>query len=291
MGLGQLPAGFQAEARRWRSAAVLLCTVALVALTYLSLGTVRGQNLDNLAMESLMSSSVAAPLHLEYLRALVSVPALAVLSVVVGLLALLRRRPALAWRALLVVVGANVSAQVLKELISRPYLGVSFDLQNSYPSGHVAYAAAIAVALIIVAPRGWRSPLTFVGWVWTTLMGVMVISGGWHRLSDVLASLLVVAIWGFLAAPAEIRPRVLPGLTRAATAVSGGLLFCGAAVFGFAVSRLWAVSGAALSRKEILDLVTPGTVAGNSMALATFLLVAGLTAVFLNGVDRLSEAN
>lgn len=284
-----LPSGFQAAARRKRSLAVGLSALALIFLTYLALYTVRGQNMDNLSMEALIAAAGKLHVQLSSLRRLVSVSALAVISVGVVIVALIRRRAALALRALLVVGGANLTAQALKALLTRPDLGVSLYLDNSYPSGHVTYAAAIAAALIMVSPHRARSALTALGWAWTALMSLMVISQGWHRLSDVLAALLLVAFWGFLAAPGEIRtlpPSGWAGVGRALTwtafAVGVGLFAVAAAMYAPQLSE-------PLSLPEIYDLTAFGTRAGTVLAAATVLLSTGLAGVILGGLDRLGQ--
>lgn len=283
-----IPHGFQAAARRHRSAAVIGSLSTLVPLTYVSLWTVVGQNLDTLAMEAMVESPIAAVLHLDVLRAAVSVPGLVVASVLLALAALLRRRPALAWRALLVVGGVNLTAQLLKAILSRPYLGVSFNLQNSYPSGHVAYAAAISIALIMVAPKGWRSPAALLGWVWSSLMGIMVISAGWHRLADVVASLLIAAIWGFAAAPAELRSRAAPRLVRAVLPTTLTMIVAGITLLVVAGVVLSPNVASPLHQWQMLELITASGVARNALFGAVLLLVSGVGGLILNGVDRLS---
>lgn len=288
--MGQLPPGFQAAARRRRSLVVLLSAISLIVLSYLALYTVVGQNIDNLTMEAVAASARWLHLRLGAVSAAVSIPALGAISIGVVAVAIARRRAALAWRALLVVGGANATAQLLKEILPRPELGVGIQLENSYPSGHVTYAAAIAVALIMVAPRGFRSPAALVGWLWTTLMGLMVISQGWHRLADVVGALLIVALWGFASAPAELRPRVQPGLTRAGTYLAAATSAIGIILFVVSVIIIIPEVFAPLSYGEIGEMVEVGTREGVLFSLATLLLLGGLGGLLLNGIDRLSEA-
>lgn len=282
-----LPGGFQAAVRRRRSLIVGGSALGIATLTYVSLYTVRGQNLDNLSMEALISTPDWLHVLLAPLQSLVSLPALAVMSVVVAIIAIARRRLALAWRALLVVGAANVTAQLLKEILNRPELGVGVHLDNSYPSGHVTYAAAIAFALVMVAPHRFRSALAVFGWAWTSLMSLMVISQGWHRLSDVLAALLLVAFWGFIAAPAEIRSVLPSPRSDVVRALAWGTLLLGTALFAAAATAYSGRLTEPLSLMEMYEMTGSGSRTGTLMAVATFLLPTGLAGVIFNGLDRL----
>ncbi len=283
----QVPSGFQAAARRRRSVAVGAAFIGLIFLTYVSLYTVPGQNLDNLSMESLAAGSQWFPFALSRLQSLVSVPALVVMSLVVVATAVVRRRAALAVRSLVVVGAANVTAQLLKKVLTRPELEVGVSLPNSFPSGHVAYAAAISFAMVMVAPHRARSFFAAFGWAWTSLMSLMVISQGWHRLSDVLAALLIVTLWGFLAAPAEIR-RVDPSqLSNALHAAAWGALVVGLGLYAAAAAAYSSRIGVPLSMTEIYALASRGSAVSTLMAVATFLLPTGLAGTIFVGLDRL----
>lgn len=73
------------------------------------------------------------------------------------IVALFRRRFALGVRMLIMVVAATVTTQVLKHmLLSRPALGVTYYMTNSFPSGHTTAAGAAAVALVMVSASKWR---------------------------------------------------------------------------------------------------------------------------------------
>jgi membrane-associated phospholipid phosphatase len=123
---------------------------------------------------------------------------LAIATAVVGFIALIRRRVAVAFGAILLIVGANVTTQILKQVIQRPEVGV--DLQraaagNSLPSGHTTIAASVAVALVLVLPGRLRGVSGLLGALFTALAGVATLSAGWHRPSDAVAALLVVGAW------------------------------------------------------------------------------------------------
>ncbi|MDR2998447.1 MAG: phosphatase PAP2 family protein [Microbacterium sp.] len=125
--------------------------------------------------------------------------------VVAGILLALRR-----WReALFALAAFAVSAgivQLLKNVLGRARpadLLVASDF-GSFPSGHTANAATIAVVLWLIAPRVWMAVL---GALWTVAMALSRTLLSVHWLTDTLggilvgagASLLVAALlWGWL---------------------------------------------------------------------------------------------
>ncbi|MEJ5914053.1 phosphatase PAP2 family protein [Pseudokineococcus sp. 1T1Z-3] len=134
---------------------------------------------------------------------------LGVVAVVV--LAVLRRRLALAVAAVVLVGGANASTQLLKHvLLERPDLGLGS--ANSLPSGHTTVAASLAVALLLVVPAAVRGPVAILGAAYTAATGVSTLVAGWHRPSDVVAAVLVTAVWtGLVVAGLRARGGPLAG--------------------------------------------------------------------------------
>ncbi|MDG4826870.1 phosphatase PAP2 family protein [Asanoa sp. WMMD1127] len=132
----------------------------------------------------------------------VSVVSLVAATAVIGFIALIRRRVAVAAGAVLLIAGASVTTQVLKRLIERPQLGVDVERAaagNSLPSGHTTIAAAVAVALLLVLPARIRGAGAMLGAAAAAIVGVATLSAGWHRPSDVVAALLVVGVWANIA--------------------------------------------------------------------------------------------
>lgn len=135
-----------------------------------------------------------------------------VMLAVACLIGLLRGRPRSAVAALLVVVGANVTTQLLKVLLAHPRVklaigGDPFE-PNTFPSGHTTAAASIAVAYAFVVPPVLRDLVLTLGAAFALALGCSVVVIGWHYPSDVLGAYLVVACWGFavLAAMRAIAP-------------------------------------------------------------------------------------
>ena len=117
------------------------------------------------------------------------------------------RRP---WGALYFILASAASAgvvQLLKNLFGRARpedMIVTSDF-GSFPSGHVANAATIAVALGVIVPRVW---VWVRGAVYTVLMAVSRTYLGAHWISDTIGGLLVGAgvalvLWAVFAAPLE----------------------------------------------------------------------------------------
>lgn len=116
----------------------------------------------------------------------------------VGFIALIRRRILLAVAATVLVAGANLTTQVLKQATDRPELGVDVEriaAGNSLPSGHATVAMSIAVALVLVLPAQLRALGAILGAGGAALAGVATMSAGWHRPSDAIASILIVGAW------------------------------------------------------------------------------------------------
>ena len=132
----------------------------------------------------------------------------------VGVALLIARKP---WSALYFVVASALSAgmvQLLKSLFARArpeQILVAADF-GSFPSGHVANAATISVALAILVQRRW---VWFAGAAWTVLMIFSRTYLGAHWLSDTIGGLLLGgAVSVFLWAP--LASRLLKEWSRAA---------------------------------------------------------------------------
>jgi membrane-associated phospholipid phosphatase len=95
------------------------------------------------------------------------------------------------------VVGAEVTAQVLKPLLAvhRPYPADHYLPPASWPSGHTTAAVSLLLGLLIVLPPRLRPPVAVIGGGFAALaLGSLVLLGS-HYPSDVLGGILVSAAW------------------------------------------------------------------------------------------------
>lgn len=127
----------------------------------------------------------------------------AVVVVPLGLLLVRRRTDAL--QAMCVIGGALAFALVVKAVVAEPrppaaLWAIPADSGTSYPSGHTAVAASIAVALTSVARhRTWRRAAVIVGGVWAIAVAASRVYLADHYPLDVIGSLLTALAAGLTA--------------------------------------------------------------------------------------------
>lgn len=122
-----------------------------------------------------------------------------VVPIVGAALVLALRRP---WGAVFVVAASAVSAggvQVLKALFgrARPEEMIVVSDHGSYPSGHTANAATLAVIAVVLFPRLW---VAIVGAAWVFAMAFSRTQVHAHWLSDTVGGTLVGAGTALVAA-------------------------------------------------------------------------------------------
>ncbi len=208
----------------------LACAAGVVVLHRVFVATAHGQAVDEAALSGararLWRLQDSADLVLDSVSALAVLAALAAVAVA----ALVQRRVRLALAAVALVVGALATTQVVKRLLlARPDLDVTYALDNSLPSGHTTFAAAVSAAALLVSPVRLRPLVAVVGAAYTAVIGVGTLAAGWHRPSDVVAAALVVLAWGALLAPLA-GGRASGGAGSPGRAVAGTVLVVGAAV-------------------------------------------------------------
>ncbi|MEV4483283.1 phosphatase PAP2 family protein [Micromonospora coxensis] len=186
----------------WLVVLALAQTAAFAVVWRLAVHTGTGQWLDTVALTGNRIGQDRIDELVNRILNAMSVVSLLATTAVIGFIALIRGRKALALAATLLIAGANVTTQVLKHVIDRPALGIDPErdaVGNSLPSGHATIAASVALALILVLPPKVRALGAFLGVAYAAVAGVATLSAGWHRPSDAVAAFLVVGVWAALA--------------------------------------------------------------------------------------------
>lgn len=150
-----------------------------------------GHHIENAALRGADQADAALVVEADTALNAITVTSLAVVSVLVVLTALLRRRVDLAIAAAAIIVGSSAITQVLKRFVLiRPSLIEVHGpyTANSFPSGHTAIAISVLFSLLIVVPFRWRGIIMFFGAFYAVAIGAHTITSKWHRLSDVLGS-------------------------------------------------------------------------------------------------------
>lgn len=270
--------------RLWVGAVAFL---ALFVATYgLFVLTEPGQRLENLALEGSALRAEATRADSTFGLATISVVSFAAAIATVALVALLRRRPALAVAAVLAMGGSAVLGALLKDLLPRPELveGPAWLLRNSFPSGHATVAAAVGAGILIVSPGRLRWAALPVAAVGAAVIGQATQIAGWHRASDAIGAMLLVAAvasvsLAVLAAGGFVEPdprgRVHPRI-RVGLLVSATLLIATAGLL-------------ALLPLLFPLLRAPNGAEGVFVHLGLGLAGAGLTLLAFAGLARLQE--
>jgi membrane-associated phospholipid phosphatase len=140
----------------------------------------------------------ADPLATDVARLADPVP-VAVFTVVIAGVALLRRGARLALAACTALIGANVSTQALKVWTAEPRPvdsppGAHVAAQ-SWPSGHATAAATVALCLVVIAPSRLRPPAAILAGGFALAVAGSVLVLGWHLPSDAIGGFCVAAAW------------------------------------------------------------------------------------------------
>jgi membrane-associated phospholipid phosphatase len=97
-------------------------------------------------------------------------------------------------------------ATILKLAVPRPQLGVDGSTaHNSFPSGHVAAAAGVLLAFLLVSPARVRCWLAGPGAAGVAAVASATVVLGWHRFSDVAGAVLLASAMCCLATAALAR--------------------------------------------------------------------------------------
>ncbi|MEJ2860896.1 phosphatase PAP2 family protein [Actinomycetospora flava] len=188
--------------------AIVLGTATVIGSYVLAVLDPTGRAFDDAVMDAATGVGLRGE-GLDVLE-LVGIPTVALAVIVLAGVALARGRGDRALGVVALVLGAQLVTQVLKAGLVRPE-----SLEgNSLPSGHVTLVASLGLALVLVVPRALRPLAGLVAVAVTGIAGVATMVAGWHRPSDVLAAVGVVAATGGVVTLAgallRARPRPRP---------------------------------------------------------------------------------
>ncbi|MGI9539879.1 MAG: phosphatase PAP2 family protein [Miltoncostaeaceae bacterium] len=245
------------------------CALATAVIYGLAVLTTRGQEIDGSAFGNLSPRiNPEAFEATDNLLSTISFASVALLGLLIAALALVRRRGDLAFAAVLLLIGANVTTQALKTALPRPDLLDEASSSGSFPSGHVTVAMSLAMAFVLISPRGVRPLVATVGTLYAAGIGVAVLALDWHRPSDVIGAFLVSTAWAAVAAamvgPGRLDRARSPHAGRAAAWAAGVLVVAFVVVAGLT----------AMDRFDVLSVVDDRT----AFALATVVVGAGAVA-------------
>jgi membrane-associated phospholipid phosphatase len=199
------------------------------------------------------------------------------LSLVAG--AVVARRPRAAAAALVTMLGAGVTTQVLKPLLAsqRDFPPMHYMGPVAYPSGHTTAVMSLALALIIVSPARLRPLAAACGGLLTVATVFSILVLGSHYPSDIVGGLLVATTWA-CAASAVLRLELKPSLAGAAL---GGFVLAGAGAFLVALRPADTVAYAAANTTFVVGALAIAGLAA---------LIAGVMAIGFRGPRSATRA-
>ncbi len=123
----------------------------------------------------------------------------ALAAVAFVLVALARRRRDTALIIPVIMVGAGLSAELLKGLLAHPrtseWLGTGQIAAASWPSGHSTAAMAMALCAVLAAPPRLRPAVGALGGCFAVAVAYAILALRWHFPSDVIGGYLVALTW------------------------------------------------------------------------------------------------
>lgn len=180
-----------------------LAVVLLVALGRQTAGETVINSVDAALARSLYASTTPAGRDVfAWITFFGSMPAEALLAVLVGLFLGLRRQTTLLVGWAFCLLGVELLVPMLKTLFHRPRPtvgSITYASGWSFPSGHalssIVASGMLAYLLIRLMPKAPKMTLTGAAILWTALVGFSRMYLGVHYLSDVVAGYLAGTIW------------------------------------------------------------------------------------------------
>jgi membrane-associated phospholipid phosphatase len=120
------------------------------------------------------------------------------------IVALLRGRPRVVLAVGAIVLGADITTEVVKHVLGEPRAAGGFSTMplHSWPSGHSTAVMSLVLASVLAAPARLRPAVAALGASLAIAVGYSVVETGMHYASDVVGGFLVAAIWTLAAVAA-----------------------------------------------------------------------------------------
>src|SRR3954469_1112751 len=178
------------------------CLYGLLATGAIALLSSTAQAGDSAALGGFMSLNHGRATEAAvWLAHLCDPPTYGFFGAILVVVALARRRPRTALVVPVVLVGAEVTAQVLKPLLATPRASEWLESHlatASWPSGHATAALALALCAVLVAPARLRPIVALLGAGFAAAVAYAILVLAWHFPSDVLGGFLVATMWSLL---------------------------------------------------------------------------------------------
>lgn len=261
----------------WFAALAGGCALATAIAFLVAIRTAEGQRLDDAARGRLSAfDEPGAYTATESLLETISVSSLALFGLGIMAIAIIRGRPRLALGAGAVVLGANLTTQVLKSGLDRPDLVNGLGASpGAFPSGHVTVAMSLAMGLVLVAPPALRWLAAVAGCGYAAIVGMAVLALDWHRPSEVIAGYLVCVGWAAAVAAILVAARGTRELGEGGPSVANRVGAVSAVVVGVVFVL---VVGITLERRlNVIDFV------GDSTAFAAAAVTCAAACALLGG--------
>ena len=196
---GRYPGGVLRSARN-AGLAALICAGGLVVTGLLALLFPIAQVRDQATLQGFteLDRPRLAP-WLDQVAHLADPVPYALLGAACAIVALVRGRPHVALAVPVILVGAELTTQALKQLLAQPrvadWLGEAQIADASWPSGHATAAMAIALCAVLVAPARWRPIVAAVGGLFAIGVAYAILALSWHFPSDIVGGYLSALTW------------------------------------------------------------------------------------------------
>lgn len=258
------------------------CGLLVVLLYLVFVVTERGQQLDQAAFVGRKTLDPRQIADADDLLRTIDIASVAIIGAAIAMIGFVRQRPERALGAITVIIGANVTTQVLKQALPGPSLLTGADAdKNFFPSGHATVAMSLAMAALLVVSSRTRGTVAFVVCLYTAIIGIATLTAGWHRPSDAAAGFAVATMWAAAVAATGRQRPIAPSDRgdRAAQMAAPLLLVLGVVLAVLAFSGVVAVYWARRSgRIEAIPLGSAYLGASIAIAASAFVLTGAFLA-------------